>query len=137
MSYHMVQGGLGIRPFLDLWLLRTKTAYDEQVVRQICSDCGILTFYEKCCELVGAWMSGKPVLDELAVLADYALNGGVFGNRENALASKQREHRGLSYFLHRVFMSRELLSTEYPELCRRREQNGLEKIMTCEQGACR
>ena len=116
MSYHMVHGGLGIRPLLDLWLLRTKTSYDEQVVRQICSDCGILTFYEKCCELVGAWMSGKPVPDELAILEDYSLNGGVFGNRENVLASKQREHRGFRYFFHRVFMSRELLSTEFPEL---------------------
>lgn len=116
MSYHMVHGGLGIRPFLDLWLLRTKISYDEQVVRQMCADCSILTFYEKCCELVDAWMSGKPVPDELAILEDYSLNGGVFGNRENALASKQREHRGFSYFFHRVFMSRELLSTEFPEL---------------------
>ena len=27
MSYHMVHGGLGIRPFLDLWLLRKKNTY--------------------------------------------------------------------------------------------------------------
>ena len=116
MSYHMVHGGLGIRPFLDLWLLRTKTSYDEEAVRQMCYECSILTFYEKCCDLVEAWMSGEPIPDELATLENYALNGGVFGNRETALASKQREHRGLSYFVHRVFMSRELLSTEYPEL---------------------
>ena len=82
----------------------------------MCADCNILTFFEKCCELVDAWMAGEQVPDELAMLEKYALNGGVFGTRENALASKQREHRGFSYFFHRVFMSKELLSTEYPEL---------------------
>lgn len=116
MSYHMVHGGLGIRPFLDLWLLKTKTECDEETVRQMCSDCSILTFYEKCCDLVNAWMSGEPVPEDLTTLEEYAMNGGVFGSKDNALASKQRENRGFSYFLHRVFMSRELLETEYPKL---------------------
>lgn len=84
MSYHMVRGGLGVRPFLDLWLLRTKTSYAEEVVRQMCEECGILTFYKKCCGLVDAWMSGEPVPDELATLENYALNGRVFGSKENA-----------------------------------------------------
>ena len=116
MSYHMVHGGLGIRPFLDLWLLRTKTDYNEETVRQMCSDCSILTFYEKCCDLVDAWMTGKPVPHDLAMLVDYALNGGVFGNKETALASKQRVYRRNGYLLHRVFMKKALLETEYPEL---------------------
>lgn len=116
MSYHMVHGGLGIRPFLDLWLLRTKTEYDEDTVRSMCSDCSILTFYEKCCNLVDAWMTGNSVPENLTMFEDYALNGGVFGNKENALASKQREHRGFGYYFYRVFMSRALLETEYPEL---------------------
>ena len=76
----------------------------------------IIMFYEKCCDLVDAWMTGEPIPDELTMLENYALSGGVFGSKENALASKQREHRGFSYFFHRVFMSRELLGTEYPEL---------------------
>ena len=116
MSYHMVHGGLGIRPFLDLWLLRTKTEYNEDTVRRMCSGCSILTFYEKCCNLVDAWMTGNPVPENLTAFEDYALDGGVFGNKENALASKQREYRGISYYFHRVFMSRALLETEYPEL---------------------
>ena len=116
MSYHMVHGGLGIRPFLDLWLLRNKTSYDKETVRQMCSDCSILTFYEKCCGLVDSWMTGKPVSEELRALEDYTLNGGVFGSKETAMASKQRKHRGVSYLIRRVFMSRELLESEYPEL---------------------
>ena len=116
MSYHMVHGGLGIRPFLDLWLLRTKTSYDENTVRRMCADCGILVFYEKCGELTDAWMEGKPVPEDLSTLAEYVLSGGVFGSRETALASKQRVYRGYRYILHRAFMDRALLETEYPEL---------------------
>ena len=116
MSYHMVHGDVGIRPFLDLWLLRNKTEYNEGTLQQMCSDCGILTFYEKCCDLVETWMTGNSVPDDLIMFEGYILNGGVFGDSQTALVSKQRDHRGMSYYFHRVFMSRALLKTEYPEL---------------------
>lgn len=116
MSYHMVHGGLGIRPFLDLWLLRNKTVYDEEVVRQMCQECGILVFYEKCCDMVYAWMTGEEVPEDLALLDNYALNGGLFGNAESIMASKQRKYRGISYIYHRLFMNRLLLETEYTAL---------------------
>lgn len=116
MSYHMVHGGLGIRPFLDLWLLRNKTFYNEETVRQMCSDCSILIFYEKSCKLVDSWMTGRPVSEDLKALENYALNGGVFGSKKTALASKQRKHRGISYFFNRVFISRDLLAIDYPKL---------------------
>lgn len=119
MSYHMVHGGIGIRPFLDLWLLRTKTSYEEQAIQQMCADCGILTFYEKCCVLVDAWMTGNPVPEDLGTFESYVLHGTVFGSRENALASRQRQHRGFSYIFHRVFVSSDLLGAEYPELKKR------------------
>lgn len=116
MSYHMTHGGLGIRPFLDLWLLRNKTEFDESTVRQMCEQCGILTFYEVCCQLVDAWMEDRVIPPEMAVLERYCLSGGVFGSYDSAVASLQREHRGASYYLHRVFMTRSLLETKYPAL---------------------
>lgn len=61
-------------------------------------------------------MTGRTVPENLKTLEAYVLDDGVFGNSENSLASKQREHRDSSYFFHHVFMSRKLLSTEYPEL---------------------
>lgn len=116
MSYHMVHGGVGIRPFLDLWLLRNKTKFDEAAVRKMCAECGILTFYEKSCELVDAWMSGKPVSDDLALFEKYCLSGGVFGSAESASASKLREKGKSDYVMSRLFVSREVLEDQYPEL---------------------
>ena len=116
MSYHMVHGGLGIRPFLDLWLLRNKTVYDETALQGMCSECGILTFYEKSARLVDAWMSGEPTAPDLSEFENFCLQGGVFGSAELTLASKQRNKSGTRYLLGRVFMSRAALETEYPEL---------------------
>ena len=116
MSYHMVHGGLGIRPFIDLWLLRTKTVYNENIVRSMCRECGILVFYEKCICLVNSWMTGMPVPKDLVILDDYAINGGVFGNRQTVLAARQREHRGFDYYFSRIFLSRNILENIYPNL---------------------
>lgn len=116
MSYHMVHGGLGIRPFLDLWLLRRKTTYDEDTVRQMCADCSILTFYEKCCELVGTWMSWNQMPEELKTFEEYALNGGVFGSIETVAAANQRAQGKVKYLVHRLFISRSVMEGEYPEL---------------------
>ena len=114
MSYHMVHGGLGVRPFLDLWLLQKKTAYDENTLRGMCASCGILTFYETACALLRAWMEGAAHTEVTAVLETYCLDGGVFGSADNGAA--QREHRGLSYILHRLFVNREVLEGMYPGL---------------------
>ena len=116
MSYHMVHGGLGIRPFLDLWLLRTKTEYSEETIRQMFSECGILMFYEKSCQLVDAWMSGEKIPDTLELYEKYCLDSRVFGNEETIIAAKQREKRGFGYLVGRIFMSRDELATEFPEI---------------------
>ena len=116
MSYHMVHGGLGIRPFLDLWLLRNKTEFDEEKVRKMCEECGILTFYEKSCRLVNAWMEGRAIPEELASFEEYCLNGGVFGSAESLNASRMRNQQKGEYVLKRLLVSREILEEEYPAL---------------------
>ena len=116
MSYHMVHGGLGIRPFLDLWLLRNKMTYDEETILKMCSECNILLFYKKSCQMVDSWMSGNPLDSSLGEYEQYCLDGGVFGTSETVLASKRRNNRGAKYLWGRVFMRRSGLETEFPEL---------------------
>jgi len=105
MSYHFLHGGLGVRPFLDLWLLRNKTEYDEEQVEHLCWECGILKFYEECCSLANAWRGNGEYTETAELLEQFCLSGGVFGNREFGNAARQREHRGFNYILSRVFPS--------------------------------
>ncbi|MBR0425378.1 MAG: nucleotidyltransferase family protein [Clostridia bacterium] len=103
MAYHFLHGGLGIRPFLDLWLLRTKTAYDENKVQALCEQCGILTFYEECCKLIDVWLGDGKHTETTEMLEQFCLSGGVFGSKKFKNAARQRERRGLKYILGRVF----------------------------------
>ena len=103
MSYHFLHGGLGIRPFLDLWLLRTKTAYDENKVQELCEQCGIRTFYEESCNLIGVWLEDHEHTETTEMIEKFCLSGGVFGNRKFKNAARQKELRGLKYILSRVF----------------------------------
>ena len=113
MSYHMVHGGLGIRPFIDLWLLQKNTVYDKSILNEMCKSCGILKFYEACCEILDVWMNAKEHTETTAMLEQYCLRGGAFGSIQINEAAKQRKHQGISYLLRRVFKNNKLLSDEY------------------------
>lgn len=105
MSYHMVHGGLGIRPFLDLWLLQNNIAYDKSILNEMCKSCGILKFYEACCEILDVWMNAKEHTETTEMLELYCLRGGAFGSIQINAAAKQRKHQGISYLLRRLFIN--------------------------------
>lgn len=113
MSYHFLHGGLGIRPFLDLWLLRHKTQYDEETVRQMCSSCGILTFYEQCCALSEVWLGGAAHMETTEMLESFCLSGGVFGSSRFESAGLQRKRRGWRYILSRIFPPPDQVREQY------------------------
>ncbi|MBQ7172003.1 MAG: nucleotidyltransferase family protein [Clostridia bacterium] len=116
MSYHFVHGGLGVRPYLDLWLLRNKTQYDEKKVRDMCDKCGILKFYEECCNLSDVWLKRKEHTNITKALEQYSFEGGLFGNRKNASIAIMRKNKGIKYYFTRLFVKRQSLELLYPKL---------------------
>jgi len=74
----------------------------------------IFNFSPLSCELLDVWMNGASHSATIARLEEYCLDGSVFGSSKNGAA--QREHRGLSFLLHRLFVSREVLEGMYPPL---------------------
>ena len=103
MSYHFLHGGLGIRPFLDLWLLKHKTKYDETAVRDMCAECSILTFYEECCHLSEVWLGDAEHTETTKMLESYCLSGGVFGSSKFKNVGKKKKKRGWKYIVSRAF----------------------------------
>lgn len=104
MSYHFLHSGLGVRPFIDLWLLRNKTSYNEEKIRMMCESCGILKFYEVCSELATCWMEDRPIEGMIQEFEQYCLQGGVFGSQKQSYALRQKDKKGISYILSRVFV---------------------------------
>ncbi|MBP5416486.1 MAG: nucleotidyltransferase family protein [Clostridiales bacterium] len=103
MCNHCKKTGLGIRPFIDLWLLRNKTSYDESEVRALCEKSGILTFYEECCHLTDVWFAKAPHTETSQMLEEFCLSGGVYGSSRIRYVVKQRKQSGPRYILRRLF----------------------------------
>ena len=103
MSHHFLHGGLGIRPFIDLWLLKNMTVFSEKVLEDMLNSCGLLQFYRECCHLSDVWMSDENHSETTKMFEGFCLSGGVFGSEKFRIAGSQRKKRGWRYIGSRVF----------------------------------
>lgn len=103
MARHLINGGLGFRPYIDLWLLKTKTEFDEAELRSMLASCNLLQFYENSCHLVDVWFAGAEHTDTTRKLEDLCFQGGVFGNSQIQTSANYRNFKGISYLVRRFF----------------------------------
>ncbi len=89
MAKHFQGGGCGIRPFIDLWLLNHKLEFNKSIRDALLEDGGLLKFAKNCEKLSEVWL-GKDKHDETtAILQEFILNGGMYGNIENRASVSQ------------------------------------------------
>ncbi len=121
MAKHFAYGGCGVRTFMDLWLLEHRIDHDRSLRDELLRRGGLLAFANAARKVCEAWFSGEP-LDELGkMMAEYVLNGGIYGNFDNAVAvEKSKDKRELRYVIHRIFMPYDSLVHAYPSLRGRR-----------------
>ena len=104
MAKHMRNGGCGIRPFIDLYLINRELPYDRGEVVNILSEFGLSRFEDAAVKLSRAWMCGESC-DGLETMEEYIFTGGVYGSVAQNVASKQRGSKNrLGYLWQRVFM---------------------------------
>lgn len=103
MSHHFLHGGLGVRPFIDLWLIKHKTVFNDNKVEEMLDSCELLQFYKECCHLADVWMCDEKPSETSKIFEDFCLSGGVFGNEKFRIAGSQRKKRGWRYVGSRVF----------------------------------
>ena len=115
MAKHFENGGCGIRPFLDLWLLENRVEHDEKARRALLARGGLLTFAECCCTLSRVWLENAPHTAITLEMEQYLLRGGAYGNIENMVTINQRKKGGkVRYVLSRLFLPYERLCLLYP-----------------------
>lgn len=120
-SYHFLGGGCGIRPFLDIYLLREKMIYDREALCAMLERAKIKGFSEAAVRLSEVWFGDGEHDDITRRMERFVLAGGVYGNTENSVAVGQQTERGrLGYILHRVWLPYDILCTNYPRLRGRR-----------------
>lgn len=117
MAKHLIRGGCGVRPFVDLWLLEGKMPFDRTLLRQMLETGGLWEFYTAVIALSRVWMENAPHTDTTRKLEEYVLTGGVYGTAANAAKTQAAGGVGkLGSFMELMFLSRESLQIIYPKL---------------------
>ena len=115
MYYHFVNGGCGVRPFMDLYILREKMNYNEKGLKKLCDECNITKFCYTMMELTDIWFGDGNYTKITKIIEEYILTGGVYGSIENKTAIKEtREGSKASYVLKRIFIPYNGMKYRYP-----------------------
>ena len=116
MAKHFEDGGCGIRPFLDLWILDGMEA-DRESRDALLNRGGLLHFAEVARRLSRVWFGGEEADALCHKLQDFLLHGGVYGSTDNRVALNQSKKGGrLGYFISRIFVPTARLKRYYPIL---------------------
>ncbi len=116
MARHFVNGGCGIRPFLDLWVMENRMNMSRDIANSLLEKCGLLKFKQGCFSLVDFWFNGEK--SELASdMAEYVISGGAYGTVENRVAvSKTKKRSKLGYVWRRIFPPYREMAMFFPSL---------------------
>ena len=99
MAKHMVYGGCGVRPFLDLWILDKK--YPQLKLPE---GSGLEDFSCVAKKLAQVWFDRVPMDEKSHLLQDYILAGGAFGSLKNQVDMQRVKKGGKgNYLLGRIF----------------------------------
>ena len=117
MAKHFINGGCGIKPFIDLWVIKNKVGFDEEKAQKMLQESGLLAFYERSIDLMSVWFEDKDHSVITQEMEDYVLQGGVYGTLEQQLAMSQNKKGGkFRHLISRIFLSYADMSIYYPSL---------------------
>ena len=117
MAKHFENGGCGIRPLMDLWIMEQTVPRDEKATNELMCKAKLLVFWKTAECLKNHWFSGGEVSALAQSMGDYILCGGVFGSVEKKVAVGQIKTGGKTKnFIARVFLPYETMAEVYPPL---------------------
>lgn len=121
MAKHFVNGGCGIRPLIDLWILEHAPGADRGKRDELLSEAELLAFAEAARMLSAVWFDAAAPEDLTDRMQEYLLTGGVYGSTGNRVAAKQLRHGGrIGYLLSRLFLPYDSLKWQAPILIKYR-----------------
>lgn len=120
MAKHFLNGGCGIRPFVDLFLINKKMEYDHSALQELLKTADLEKFYDAVCSLVKVWFEGEEHSHITNEIEQFVLFGGVYGNVQNSAkvqAAKGKKKSKTLWSL--IFLPRRNLEIIYPNLKKR------------------
>lgn len=121
MAKHFEEGGCGIKPFIDLWILDKVEGADWKKRDALLKKGGLLTFADAARRLSKVWLDGAQMDALSQQMENYILRGGVYGNMENRVTVQQQRKGGpLRYALSKIFIPYDTIKFHYPVLQKHR-----------------
>lgn len=119
MANHFREGGCGVRPFLDLWLLDHRPGFDPAACHRLLDRAELLSFARGAEQLAEVWFSGRAHSELTLGMEAYILGGGAFGSVQNQTVIHQARRGGrLRSVFSRIVVPYSTLSGHYPILKR-------------------
>lgn len=117
MAKHFEDGGCGIRPFIDLWILDNIKESNNENRNQILNQGRLLKFAEAARKLSRIWFENEEYDYISQQMEDYILRGGVYGTSENRITVQQQKKGGrIKYALSKIFIPYDVIKFHYPIL---------------------
>ena len=117
MALHFKQGGCGIRPFIDLYLIKKNVNVQRETVAEYLEEIGLLTFENH------IFRASKFILGEIESnniinsIIDFVLGSEMYGDIKNrALINQAKKGGKKKFILSRIFISYSELLEQYPKL---------------------
>lgn len=85
LAEHFKEGGAGIRFIIDVYVY-SRIGMDNDYVEQELKKLGLCEFYHNILDLANYWFAGGESSDLTEKLSGFIMDGGVFGDKENAAA---------------------------------------------------
>ena len=115
MAKHFINGGCGIKPFVDLWIITHQIGVNFEEVKELLQKCNLYTFYCQAENLSEVWFGNMPYTETSKKVENYILNAGVYGTKENHAAMAQcRKGSKSKHLAERIFLPYETISRYYP-----------------------
>ena len=116
---HFVNGGCGIKPFIDLWVYNHSKNIQINVDKrkELLFKGGLLKFAENAEKLSEVWFGKIEHTDITRQMEKYLLKGGVYGTMQNRVAMQQAKSGGkFKYALSRIWLPYDTIKFHYPVL---------------------
>lgn len=117
MAKHFQQGGCGIRPFIDLWILDRIKDVNLSERNELLIKGELLQFADAARNLSKVWLDNAPIDSTSEKMENYIFTGGVYGTIENKIAVQQQKKGGsVKYAISKIILTYDELKFHYPIL---------------------
>ena len=121
MAKHILHGGCGIKPFIDLWILDSLEDADRAGREELLARGGLAKVADVAQRLSYVWLDGREHDKGTLNLEKYVIDGGVYGAEDQLITiEKQKSGSSLKYILSLIWRSSDALKHKYPILKKHR-----------------